>query len=163
MRRLACCLLIALTAGCLRTSPPTATPPKDGQKLVPPQPPNGPPGDGAAPKKTPPTTGIREVIERPQVMQELQQIGVLYTAWSFEPGGRRTATDFLKSLQKDAPSIYPSIIGGYYAINPRLTAATATVIAYETQPVEGRGHYVVRRGGAVERMTTQELTAALAK
>ena len=166
MRRLVYCLAVLLLAGCLRVAAPTAKtvpPPTVIQTGAPQVQPQGPPGDGTAPKKTPAQTGIREVIERPQVMQELQQIGILYMAWTLEAGGRRTAADFQKSLQKDAASIYQAVAQGYYTINPKLTTPGATVVAYETQPVGGRGHYAVFKGGSVQSLTPAQLAGELAK
>jgi hypothetical protein len=145
-----CCLVVALLVGCggKSSSPPDTKPAKAAPVHVSTRPERG---------------GLRERIERPNILQELHQLGLFYqqyfTEFNHAPA---TQDDFRSYIERDAAKMAEGIKEGYYTVVCKVpNIASSTVLAYQTEPDPEGYRYVVSGDMSVNKMDENQFQKAL--
>lgn len=129
----------------------------------------GPPADPAQAGPQPPAGGVaqggidlKRVITKSDAANQLRNIAQFYIFYTQEHGQPpATQKDLMEYLKTEANKEYKSLDEGYFVIVPKAKTASGVIIAYEQNGDSSGNHFVATGDGAVNKMTTQELRAAL--
>jgi hypothetical protein len=148
--------------GCAReTSAPAPVVARPGGEAV--QQPGQPAQPGQEPRAPLSQVGIKRVIDRPAVQNDLRQLALLYKTCEAEFGRVRSAEAFKNYIKRDARNLYKALEDNVYVVVPSARADSNTVVAYE-RAADGADQHIVAMGdGSVRTMSTQQLRAAVPK
>ncbi|MCI0378703.1 MAG: hypothetical protein L0215_13935 [Gemmataceae bacterium] len=155
--------LTVFAAGCGEDKkPPPAAPPVPGPGAwVDPDKPNEKPPP--MPQKET-SKGLKRVIDRSQVMNDLRQVGIYLNQYSAEFGKLpKSMEDIIGYLGIQAGSITASLKDGYYWYNTKARNEGSSIWMSEAYPDDKGLLYVVKGDGSVTVMSTAELKAEISK
>jgi hypothetical protein len=114
---------------------------------------------GAAPGQM----SLKRVIHRPEVSNELNQLGLYYQLYSTDNHrSPKSLADLKPSIERDMPKLYKAIEDGYYVVVWGIpTLSSNVVVAHEKDPDENGMRQVLLGDGSVRRMNNEELQTAL--
>jgi hypothetical protein len=134
-------------------------------------PPKVPPAPGGPEDKAPLSkVGMKRVMDRPRVENDMHEIGRLYVYYSTDPSVRNRAgrirVSFMDWLRDDRGTrhLYKAVVEEVYVLVPRAQARPGVIVAYE-KAADAADQHIVAYGddGHVAWLTTPELQAALAE
>jgi hypothetical protein len=105
--------------------------------------------------------GLKRVIDRPAVQNDLRQLALFYKTCEAEFGKVRSVEAFKGYIKRDAPKLVQALTDNVYVVVPNARAASGVVIAYEKTPDAAGQHIVAMGDGVITQMSTQQLQAAL--
>jgi hypothetical protein len=117
----------------------------------------------AAPAGSAPGLSLKRTIQRSNVANDLQQLGLFYQTYNTDFGRSPAKLEDLKpSIERDMPKLYESIENGTYVVSWGVrNLASNLVLAYEKEPDNNGIHYVLMGDGSVQRMNDEQLQTAL--
>jgi hypothetical protein len=140
-------LVILLLAGCGNT--------KDGDKEETPRNPLlGQPQPGAG--------GLRRVVDRPKVRNDLNQLYTFYDLFVNERGhAPKTLAELKDYIKRDARQLHQALSDGYYGVVVGKRPTGNGVLAYENAPDDIGDHIVIRADHSIDTLKTDALKRAL--
>jgi hypothetical protein len=163
---LAIAILGIALSGCFRAKPVAKAVPAPAPAPAPveavenPQPP--PPKENPNPGGGGVFNDPKRVIQKADAMNQLKNIAMMYVQYSLEnnqpPASQKDLMEYLKT---SAGKEYKSLEEGYFTVVPKAKTASGVVVAYEQTADRGGSHFVAMGDGSVQKMTTQDLRAAL--
>jgi hypothetical protein len=125
----------------------------------PPQPGGG--GGGPAPQN-PAGMDIKRTIDKSGAMNELHQIALFYQQFNTEMGrSPAKLEEFTDYIKRDAPRATKNLQDGAYVLVLNARLGSNSVLAYEKEPDRNGIQYVALGDGSVQKMTPDQLKAAL--
>jgi hypothetical protein len=105
---------------------------------------------------------VRRTIDRSAVSNDLKEIARFYTLYNTEnnrsPASQKDLEEYVK---REAPKLYKSLQDGVFVVVPNAALSSNTVIAYEKDADRAGNQFVAMGDGSVQKMTAQQLQAAL--
>jgi len=150
-------------SGCFRAKPAGPPPPAPvvGAQPAKPDPDNPPPPQA---NKNAGGGGIdlKRTIQKADAMNQTKNIATLYFSFSTDMGHPpATKEEFMEYIKSSAGKEYKSLQEGDFTLVPKAQGGNA-VVAYEQNADSNGNHFVAMGDGSVQKMTTQDLRAALA-
>jgi hypothetical protein len=106
--------------------------------------------------------GVKRIIDRPAVQNDLRQLALFYMAQVADLGRVRTVDAFTGYIKRDAPQLVKALQDNVYVVVPNIRPAAGIVLAYEKTPDAAGQHIVAMGDGMITQMSTRQLQAALA-
>jgi hypothetical protein len=107
--------------------------------------------------------GLKRVIDRPAVQNDLRQLALFYKTYEAEFGSVKSADALKNYIKRDAPKLYQALDEKVYVVVPNVRAASGSVVAYEKTADAAQQHIVAMGDATISQMSTAELQAALKK
>jgi hypothetical protein len=106
--------------------------------------------------------GIRRVVDRPKVQNDLRNLATLYQAFETEMNrAPKTLDEFKGYIKRDAGQLHQRLSDGYYVLVLVKKPTSNVILAYEKAPDAKGIHMAVRGDGSVTSMNAAELEKAL--
>jgi hypothetical protein len=108
--------------------------------------------------------GLKRVIDRPKVRNEVQQLAQLYTGYFADfTHYPKTVDEFKQYIKRDSPRLFEALHSGQYVLVLTNNPSSNAVLVYENDPDDKGTHIVAMGDASVTTYTTQQLKAALKK
>jgi hypothetical protein len=125
----------------------------------PPQPAGG--GGGPAPQNAG-GMDVKRTINKGGAMNELHQIALFYQQFNTEMGrSPGKVEEFIDYIKRDAPRATKNLQDGAYVLVLNARMGSNSVLSYEKEPDRNGIQYVALGDGSVQKMTPEQLKAAL--
>jgi hypothetical protein len=107
--------------------------------------------------------GVKRVIDRPAVQNDLRQLALFYKTCEADYGRVKSVEEFKRYIKRDAPKLVQALEDKVYIVVPNVRGGAGTIVAYEKTPDAAKQHIVAMGDGTISQMSTQQLQAALKK